>query len=82
MTRNGDLYQDPQLAHRGHFVTLDHPVMGEGPYERNGFRLSEGDGGYDRTSPTLGEHTLAVLGGLLGMTEREVNELQRSGALE
>jgi crotonobetainyl-CoA:carnitine CoA-transferase CaiB-like acyl-CoA transferase len=77
-----DLLADPQLAHRGHFVTLDHPVMGPGPYERNGFRLSGSPGGYDAPSPLLGEHTLPVLGGLVGLTERELNALQRSGALD
>ena len=34
-----DLNADPQLAHRGHFVALDHPELGPGEYERNGFRI-------------------------------------------
>lgn len=77
-----DLLADPQLAHRGHFVELDHPFMGPGPYERNGFRLSDASAGYTRPGPTLGEHTLAVLAGLLGMPEREIHALQQSGALD
>ena len=37
----GDLHADPQVAAREHFVALTHPVMGDGLYERNGFRLSD-----------------------------------------
>ena len=36
----GDLHDDPQLAHRGHFEPHTHPFLGAGLYERNGFRLS------------------------------------------
>lgn len=78
----GDVYEDPQLAFRQHFVNLVHPVMGEGPYERNGFRLSGAPSGYGRTSPTLGQDNEQVLVGLLGMDPAEVDELARSGALE
>ena len=46
-----DLFDDPQLAHRGHFVPLHHPFMGDGCYERNGFRLSDATGGYTRPGP-------------------------------
>ncbi len=31
--RPTDLHEDPQLRHRGFFVTLDHPVMGPTPYD-------------------------------------------------
>jgi len=31
--RPSDLYEDPQLVHRGFFETLDHPVMGPTPYD-------------------------------------------------
>ncbi len=31
--RPTDLFEDPQLQHRGFFVTLDHPVMGPTPYD-------------------------------------------------
>jgi crotonobetainyl-CoA:carnitine CoA-transferase CaiB-like acyl-CoA transferase len=57
-----DVRDDPQLAHRGHLVALTHPELGEGRYERNGFRLrGDGiaDGAYDRTSPLLGQDDLA-----------------------
>ncbi|MBI2169427.1 MAG: CoA transferase [Actinobacteria bacterium] len=77
-----DLLADPQLAHRGHFVTLDHPVMGPGPYERNGFRVADAPGGYASPGPTLGQHTREVLAGILGLTDQEVDALEADGALD
>ena len=47
----GDLNDDPQLAHRGHFEPLTHPFLGPGLYERNGFRLAACPGGYDTRRP-------------------------------
>ncbi len=77
-----DAFEDPQLRHRGHFVALEHPLMGECFYERNGFRLSQADAGYDRTSPLLGEHNEMVLGELLGMSSAEMERLREEGVLE
>ncbi|MEZ5142344.1 MAG: CoA transferase [Acidimicrobiales bacterium] len=78
----GDCYADPQLAHRGHLLAHDHPVLGEGRYERNGFRLADGTGGYDRASPLLGQDTAWVLGELLGLSEAEQARLREAGAVE
>lgn len=62
----GDLSDDPQLAHRGHFVELEHDVLGRCVYERNGFRLSDAPSGYTRPTPLLGQHTESVIAQLLG----------------
>ncbi len=78
----GDAFSDPQLAHRGHFVTLEHPCMGECGYERNGFRLSDAPAGYERTSPLLGEHNEMVLGQILGLDAAEQARLLNEGVLE
>ena len=78
----GDASTDPQLAHRGHFVTLDHPCMGPCGYERNGFRLSDASAGYERTSPTLGEHNNMVLRDILGLDGVEITRLADAGVLE
>jgi crotonobetainyl-CoA:carnitine CoA-transferase CaiB-like acyl-CoA transferase len=78
----GDASVDPQLHHRGHFVTLEHPCMGECGYERNGFRLSDAPAGYERSSPTLGEHNAFVLGEILGMSSAELERLTDEGVLE
>jgi len=78
----GDASADPQLHHRGHFVTLEHPCMGECGYERNGFRLSDATAGYERTSPTLGEHNDVILGEILGLDAAERARLAADGVLE
>lgn len=76
-----DAASDPQLAARGHFVTLEHPCMGPCGYERNGFRFSEARAGYDRPSPMLGEHEELVLGEILGIDEEERVRLAEEGVL-
>jgi len=77
-----DLNADPQLAHRGHFLELEHPVLGSCIYERNGFRLSDARSGYTAPTPTLGQHNESVLTELLGLSGDEVKALRESGALE
>jgi crotonobetainyl-CoA:carnitine CoA-transferase CaiB-like acyl-CoA transferase len=78
----GDVYHDPQLGHRGHYQLLTHPYLGEGPYERSGFRLSEGPAGYARPGPTLGQDTEEVLGGFLGLSSEQIAEARSEGALD
>ena len=78
----GDLHADPQLAHRGHFVPLTHPFLGPGLYERNGFRLSDATGGYDRSGPTLGQDQDWVLGDLLGLDPDEQAALAADGVFD
>jgi benzylsuccinate CoA-transferase BbsF subunit len=70
-----ELLQDPQLAHRHHFVPLDHAVLGVLPYERSGFRLSESPGGFDDSGPLLGEDNDMVLGEVLGLSPAEIDQL-------
>jgi crotonobetainyl-CoA:carnitine CoA-transferase CaiB-like acyl-CoA transferase len=77
-----DLLEDPQLAARGHFTALSHPALGESYYERNGFRLSDAAGGYDRPSPTIGQHNHEVLESLLGLSGAERERLVASGGVE
>jgi benzylsuccinate CoA-transferase BbsF subunit len=78
----GDASADPQLRHRHHFVTLDHPCMGPCGYERNGFRLSDAEATFTRSSPTLGEHNEHVLGEILGLDANERRRLAEDGVLE
>jgi crotonobetainyl-CoA:carnitine CoA-transferase CaiB-like acyl-CoA transferase len=78
----GDCFEDPQLAHRHHFQALEHARLGEGRYERNGFRLSDAPSGYPRPSPLLGEHNERVLADLLGLTPDEIDRYRANGALD
>jgi crotonobetainyl-CoA:carnitine CoA-transferase CaiB-like acyl-CoA transferase len=56
--------------------------VGDGLYERNGFRLSAYESGYDRTGPTLGQDNEWVLGEVLGLSGAEISALQAEGALD
>ena len=78
----GDLHDDPQLANRSHFEPHHHEFLGDGLYERNGFRLRESPSGYDRAGPTLGQDTDWVLTDVLGLDADEITGLRASGAVE
>ena len=76
-----DVHDDPQLAFRDHFLELEHPIMGPGDYERNGFRLSDAPSGYQHAGPTLGQHNDHVLGEILGLSDAERARYRDEGAL-
>jgi benzylsuccinate CoA-transferase BbsF subunit len=78
----GDLHEDPQVAHRGHFVALAHPFMGRRLYERNGFRVSGLASGYARSGPTLGQDDEWVQGDLLGLSPGDRAALAEDGVFE
>jgi crotonobetainyl-CoA:carnitine CoA-transferase CaiB-like acyl-CoA transferase len=78
----GDIHDDPQVAFREHFVQLTHAHMGDGLYERNGFRLSDAPNGYARSGPTLGQDNEWVLGELLGLSPAERKGLEADGVLD
>ena len=76
-----DLYDDPQLAHREFFVTLDHSVMGATPYDGPVTKFSETPAQLRKAAPALGEDTDLVLRELLGLTGDEIVALALAGAL-
>ncbi len=78
----GDVHSDPQVAHRDHFVPLTHPYLGDGFYERNGFRLSDGPSGYGRAGPTLGQDQDWVLDEVLRLTPEERAALDAAGVFD
>ena len=78
----GDIHDDPQVVLRDHFVALEHPYMGDGLYEHNGFRLSDAPSGYARSGPTLGQDNDWALGDVLGLSPAERDQLQADGALD
>ena len=77
-----DLFADPQLAARGHFVALEHPEMGRHHYERFAFRLSESPSGPDAPAPLLGQHNELVVKDVLGCTDDEIADMIIEGVLE
>ncbi|MCK9486443.1 MAG: CoA transferase [Dehalococcoidia bacterium] len=79
--RMSDLHRDPQLAHRGFFVPLDHAEMGRVLYDGLPTRFSAKRVTLHRAAPTLGEHTDLVLREMVGLTAEEVAEYAAAGAL-
>jgi benzylsuccinate CoA-transferase BbsF subunit len=77
-----DLFADPQLAAREHFVWLEHVECGLTPLEGARARLSRTPGAPQSHGPTVGEHNEFVLRELLGMSDEQMTELVISGALE
>ena len=77
-----DCFEDPQLLHRDHFVTLEHAEVGETPHEGARARLSRTPARYARAGPTLGQHNQEVLSELLGMSDDEIVELVVAGVIE
>jgi benzylsuccinate CoA-transferase BbsF subunit len=77
-----DLFDDPQLRHRGHFVFMDHPEVGRHPVQRSEFRLSQAPGEFRHPAPILGQHTIEVCKEILHMSEEEIAALTEAGVLE
>ncbi len=82
VSTSADLFADPQLAARGHFVVRDHPELGPVPLESARIRLSRSAASAAWPGPTLGQHNHQVLSELLGMGEAEIAQLAVDGALE
>jgi benzylsuccinate CoA-transferase BbsF subunit len=77
-----DLHDDAQLAHRRHFRTVGHPVLGTHPAETHAIRFSDMEPALRRPAPRLGEHTDPVLRDLLAMPDEEIARLRAAGVLD
>ena len=71
----------PQNDARGYCELVEHPVVGTHPTPTLPFRYASVDRWIRRPAPTLGEHNAEVLGGLLGHTEQELQELTDKGVI-
>ena len=72
---------DPQIASRGLFFELDHPVIGEAPFEGTPVRFSRTIQENWRSGPLLGEDNAYVFKTLLGVSEAEYDDLAAEGAI-
>jgi len=82
VTSSSDAFADPQLAHRGHFVTVKHPDLGPVPIESSRFVLPRTPARVTAAGPTFGQHNDQVLRDILKLTDDEIVTLAMSGALE
>ena len=77
-----DLFNDPQLDHREHFQSLEHPMMGQYHITTSVFKLSGCRNRPKSPAPLFGEHTEMVMKEFLGMSDDEVADLVVGGVLE
>lgn len=77
-----DLAEDPQIAHRGHFVRLNHPTLGHTIVEGPRYLLSETPGTVRGAAPTFGQDNDYILTELLGLDLERVERLREKGALQ
>ena len=71
------VFEDPQVRHRGGRVEIEHPDAGTIPLMGNPIKLSATPITYERPPPRLGEHTREILGTLLAMDDAEIDRLAR-----
>ena len=79
--RAPDMLADPQFAAREAIVEVDHPVFGKVKMQNVFPKLSDTPGAVRWPGPTLGEHTDAVLGERLGLSEAEIAALRAEGVV-
>jgi benzylsuccinate CoA-transferase BbsF subunit len=76
-----DVMRDPQLAERGHWVTLNHPEMGPSTYNAPPYRFSDAHSEPTSPAPLLGQHTIEVCRDLLSLDDATVRQLNADGVL-
>ncbi len=81
VAKQSDLFEDPQLAHRGFFAWREHKVMGLSPYDGLMSKLAKTPGEVS-AAPLLGEHYEEILKGILNYTDDVIAELIGQGTVE
>jgi len=75
-------FAEPPVAAREMIVEYDHPDVGKVRLPGNPIKMSGMDGTISEPSPRIGEHTDAVLGGLLKLTAKQIAALRARGAIK
>jgi formyl-CoA transferase len=73
------VFEDPQVRHRGMKFDMPHPLGGTVPLVASPMRLSGTPVEYRQAPPTLGQHTDAVLADVLNMDSAEIAALRSKG---
>ena len=70
-----ELFEDPQMKHRGSFAWAEHPELGPFPHTRTAWLSQQGNHGVSRPGPTFGNANDYVFRDLLGMDDDAVRHL-------
>ncbi len=76
-----ELLQDPQLHARGFIQQVDRAFIGKHPQPSMPFRETDRPFAIRTAPPTLGEHNREILGGMLGLSDAEIEQLARDGII-
>lgn len=71
----------PQMAARGFFENLDHPVVGQHHVTGLPFQYRSVRNWYRSSAPTLGQHNETILGELLGLDATSIETLAAEGVI-
>jgi benzylsuccinate CoA-transferase BbsF subunit len=74
--------EDPHIQERDYFVYRDHPEVGKRQHCGMPWQLSRTETKVRAAAPTIGQHTDAILSGLLGYDADQIAKLRAQGALE
>jgi crotonobetainyl-CoA:carnitine CoA-transferase CaiB-like acyl-CoA transferase len=75
-------FAEPPVAEREMIVEYDHPEVGRVRLPGNPIKMSDVTGTPSHPAPRLGEHTDAILRGLLQLSEVRIAALRDSGAID
>ena len=75
--QSDELTEDPHLKDRDYWKYIERDYVGELPHAAAPYRIDGRPLSIDWPSPTLGQHNREVLGGLLGLTDPQIGELER-----
>ena len=78
---NKEMFEDPQLEHRGYFQRVEHPEIGQCYQQAWPVLLSESQAKI-RPAPMLGEHNEYVSTKILGLSDREFVDYLGAGVFE
>ncbi len=76
-----EMMEDEHLKERGAFVEVDHPQAGKVKVLAPWIRFSKTPGAITGTAPAMGQHNREIYGGLLGLSEAEIQDLEAQGVI-
>lgn len=75
------VFEHPQVRHRGMKIDLPHPSAGSTPSVASPMKFSRTTVEYTKAPPTLGQDTKNILLNMLGLTEAEILQLREKGII-
>jgi crotonobetainyl-CoA:carnitine CoA-transferase CaiB-like acyl-CoA transferase len=75
------LVEEPHLKARGTFESITHPDAGYRPYVGMYAKFSKTPGSIRLPAPCFGEHNQYILGKMLGLSQEEIDGLEKEGVI-